>query len=300
MFGKKSKAASDRVYFQNAVKTLVANIRFASVDDPIRVISVASSVPNEGKSSISVALAQALAASGQSTLLIECDMRRRTLANMLGTHAQYGIYGVLSGKVDLEDAAVKTSTPGMFFLDAEPHIPNPVDILSSKRFASFVELVRRTYGYVVIDTPPISAFVDGAVISSNVDGTLLVARENFVKRDEILSAYDQLKKAGANVIGTVLNFCETDRSEHYYDYYSKGGKGKKGASNAGAPSLPDKPLSQQTRAAQPRGHQAQAGRAAAPAASGLKPLPNSGSGSPDSTMSFLRQTGYQSSSDYDD
>lgn len=219
MFGTNStsgKGTGDRVFLQNAVKTLVANIRFASVDNPVHVIGVSSSIPNEGKSSISYALAQALAAGGQEVLLVDCDLRRRRLANMIGTHAQAGIYSVLSGQTELNDAAVETSTPGVYLLDCEPHIPNPVDILASRRFKSLVAQMREEFGYVVIDTPPLSAFVDGAVISQNVDGMLLVVRRNFTKRDEILGAYEQLKKAGANVLGTVLNFCEDEKSEYYY------------------------------------------------------------------------------------
>lgn len=305
---KSSGATSDRVFFQNSMKTLVANIRFASVDNPIRTIGVTSSVPNEGKSSVSVSLAQALASSGKDTLLVDCDLRRRSVANILGTHAQYGIYGVLSGQVDLDDAIVETSTPGLYFLDCEPHIPNPVDILASKRFKNLVELMRNEFGYVVIDTPPITAFVDGAVVSTSVDGTLMVVRRDFTRRDEVTAAYEQLKKAGANVIGSVLNFCESERSEYYYSYYNKDGKRvrkSKGSSSAPAPKLPDKPLAQQNRSqAKPStAHVAERVAAAAPAvakpsdpepmAPGLKPLPSNDLTPADSTMAFLQQSGYQ-------
>lgn len=296
-FGKKNsgkKASGDRVFLQNSVKTLVANIRFASVDDPVRVLSVTSSIPNEGKTSVSVALAEALAASGRDVLIVENDMRRRSLANALGVHAQYGIYGVLSGQVALDDAIVETSTPGLYFLDSEPHIPNPVDILASKRFKSLVATMREEFGYVVIDTPPLSAFVDGAVISTVVDATLLVVRQNFTKRDEILASYDQLKKADANVIGTVLNFCETERSEYYYSYYTKDGKRvrKSSASSAGAPKLPNRPLSQQQ--LRPAAEDAAASvSAAASNVNNLRPLPNTDEHPADSTMAFLTQSGYK-------
>ncbi len=321
MFGKKSggsKGSNDQVFLQNSVKTLVANIRFASVDDPIRVIGVTSSIPNEGKSTTAYALAQALANGGQTVLLIDCDLRRRSLANMIGVHAQAGIYGVLSGQVDIDNAAVRTPTHGLYFLDCEPHIPNPVDILSSRRFKNFIAQMREKYTYVVVDTPPLTAFVDGAVISQNVDGMLLVVRQDQTKRDEVLSAFEQLKKADANVIGTVLTFADNDKSDYYYSYYNKDGKRvrkSQGSSSAEAPKLPDAPLSQQmaapaTRASRPEQAQ-QAPRKAAPvakkapaaqaspAAPGLKPLPTQGgkvatpAASPDSTMSFLAQTGYR-------
>lgn len=226
------KAQDDCVFIQNAVKTLATNIRFASVDNPVRSIVVTSSIPDEGKTTIATNLAQALVSGGTTVLIVECDMRRRSLAAALGAHARNGIYAVLSGQVDLDDAVVCTSTRNVWFLDSEPLIPNPVDILSSKRFHSFIECLKDEYDYVVLDTPPLSAFID-----SIADGTLLVVRRNFVRREDVLSAYEQLKKVEANVLGTVLNYCEDKRSEYYY-YYSKDDKklGKSGV-DADAPQL---------------------------------------------------------------
>ena len=139
--GKKKKTA-DRLVVQNAAKTLFANIRFASVDNPIRSIVITSSVPNEGKSTVSMQLAAAIAQSGKRVLLVEVDMRRRSLADMLGVHARGGLYAVLSEQMPLRSAIAPTSQ-GFDFLDSEPHIPNPVDILASKRFASLVDRLSR-------------------------------------------------------------------------------------------------------------------------------------------------------------
>ena len=127
------KAQEDRVFIQNAVRTLATNIRFASVDNPVRSIAVTSSVPSEGKTTIAINLAQALASGGKSVLLMECDMRRRSLGNTLGVHAHNGIYAVLSDQVTLEEATARTETRNVWFLDGEPHIPNLVDILGSRR-----------------------------------------------------------------------------------------------------------------------------------------------------------------------
>ena len=284
------KAQDDRVFIQNAVKTLATNIRFASVDNPVRSIVVTSSIPNEGKTTIATNLAQALASGGKSVLIVEGDMRRRSLASTLGTHARNGIYAVLSGQVELDDAVVRTSTRNVWFLDSEPHIPNPVDILSSKRFRSFIERLKDEYDYVVLDTPPLSAFIDAAVLGSIADGTLLVVRRNFVRREEVLSSYEQLKKAEANVLGTVLNYCEDKKSEYYYEYYSKDGKKlSKSGADADAPQLNTAPAQPA-----PRARKAPAAPKGQPAtAPGLKPFPQGQpTASPDSTSQFLAQTGY--------
>ncbi|WP_276866869.1 CpsD/CapB family tyrosine-protein kinase [Enorma massiliensis] len=221
---RKKKASSDALVVQNAAKTLLANIRFASVDRPVKSIVLTSSVPNEGKSTVAYNLAQAIASSGKRTLIVECDMRRRSLADMIGARARHGIYAVLSGQVELDEALVATSHRNLFFLDSEPHIPNPADILSSQRFRKLVAQMESDFDYVVIDTPPVGTFVDAAIIAVLADATALVVRERFVKRAELQNAYDQLKKADANVIGVIMNMCEAESSEYYYAYYNKEGK----------------------------------------------------------------------------
>lgn len=221
---RKKKASSDALVVQNAAKTLLANIRFASVDRPVKSIVLTSSVPNEGKSTVAYNLAQAIASSGKRTLIVECDMRRRSLADMVGARARHGIYAVLSGQVELDEALVATSHRNLFYLDSEPHIPNPADILSSQRFRKLVAQMESDFDYVVIDTPPVGTFVDAAIIAALADATALVVRERFVKRAELQNAYDQLKKADANVIGVIMNMCEAESSEYYYAYYNKEGK----------------------------------------------------------------------------
>lgn len=218
MATKKTETSSDS-YLRNAAKTLATNIRFTSVDRPITTIALTSAVPKEGKSTISMALSQALASAGKRVLLVDCDMRRPSLGNRLGVRGRNGIYSVLYGHVSLEEAVVETSMSGVYFLDSESHIPNPFDILSSKRFQSFVATMKAAFDYVVIDTPPLTAFVDGALVGSVVDGTVLVVRRNYAKRKQVLEAYEKLQQAGCNVLGTCLNFCDVERSEYYYEYY---------------------------------------------------------------------------------
>lgn len=219
---KRRDAASTAV--ENALKTVVANIRFMGADAPVRSIVITSSVPNEGKTFVATRLAEALATSGKSTLLMECDLRRRSVASRLGTHARHGMYAALMNQVRLEDAIVQTKTPRLDFLDAEPGIPNPSDLFSSKRFSSFLDMLDERYDYVVIDTPPVSAFADAAVLSHLADATLLVVRENFTHREQLVETYAQLQKADGNVTGVIMNGCKRRHSEYYQYYYSKGAR----------------------------------------------------------------------------
>ena len=92
-------------------------------------------------------------------------MHRRSIANSLGIHARSGVYSVLCGQTALADAIVaRPGTRGMYFLDSEPHIPNPDVLLSSKRFRKMVDAALDSFDYVIFDTPPLSAFVDAAVL----------------------------------------------------------------------------------------------------------------------------------------
>ncbi|MBM6756768.1 CpsD/CapB family tyrosine-protein kinase [Collinsella tanakaei] len=236
--GRRRNADADERALQNAASTLLANIRFGGVDKPIKSIVVTSSVANEGKTTVTYHLARAIASSGKRVLVVECDMRNRSVAHVLGTTARFGIYAVLSGKVELEQAVVQTEWSNLYFLDSEPQIPNPSDILSSMRFRSLMSVMEQKFDYVLLDTPPVGAFVDAAVIAELADTTVMVVRENFVKRDELVAAYDQLMKAGAHVAGVVMNMCDMETNS-YYSYYGKDSKRKSsdGRVNEG-PSLP--------------------------------------------------------------
>ena len=218
---KKKKQASNMLEVQNAAKTLFANIRFMSPDNPIRSIVMTSSVPNEGKSMCSVELARAIATSGKTVLLVEADMRRRTLASLLNVRPAAGVYAVLTDAAPLKTAVTPTQTPNLFFLDVEPNIPNPADIISSKRYQKLVATLEDSYDYVIYDMPPVGTFVDAAILSTLVDGTVLVVKPGSTKRSELVDACEQLKKADANILGICATFCEGTGSEYYYAYYTK-------------------------------------------------------------------------------
>ncbi len=218
---KKKKAASNTLEIQNAVKTMLANIRFASVDNPMQSIVLTSAVPNECKTTTTIELAKAIASAGNSVLLVEADMRRRSAASVLGVHAAHGAYAVMSHALSLREAVISTGTPNFYFLDTEPNIPNPADLLSSRAYAKLVDDACNAYDYVLFDTPPVGTFVDAAILSRLVDGVILIVKIGGAKRDEILTAYDQLQKAEANVIGACATFCEGTGSEYYYAYYNK-------------------------------------------------------------------------------
>lgn len=216
----KKHTGSNLAELQNATKTLLANIKFRSPDKPVRALAITSSVASEGKSTTTIELAKAMVSSGARVLLVENDMRRPSLAAMLQTHSSAGMFAVMAGEAVLEAAVAPTSVPNLYLLDVESRIPNPADIISSNRYRSLVEQLRERFDYVVFDTPPVGAFVDAAILSTLVDGVIMVVKQGSTKRREIEHAYDQLKKANANVLGICSTFCqEGDSDYYYYSYY---------------------------------------------------------------------------------
>jgi capsular exopolysaccharide synthesis family protein len=208
----------------NASKTLLANIRFASLDEEVKTIVVTSSAANEGKTIVATNLAYAIATSGRSVLIVETDMHYRSLNRLLDQHPTHGIYAALSGSAPLDKVIVPTRIVNLYFMDAEPNIPSPSDILSTKRCAALVEKLHDMFDYVIFDTPPVSLFVDAAILGNIADGTLFVTRQNQTKRSLATKCVQQLRVANARILGLVTTFCEGDDSLYYYAYYTQDGK----------------------------------------------------------------------------
>ena len=223
---RKSSGGHEVLTIQNAATTLLANIRFADMDNPIKTVVITSSVSGEGKSTISANLAQIMAAGGKKTLIVDCDSRNRSVALTFGAKPAYGLFAVLSKQVSLAQAVCAVEPQGLYILDIEPSIPNPADIFASKRFASFLAEAREVYDYVVIDTPPVTAFIDAAVIASHADACVLVVGENHTRREFVTYTCEQLRKADANLIGICMNYCGGSSSYGYGSYgygYGYGG-----------------------------------------------------------------------------
>lgn len=229
MVKKKSQKKHTRTFnhpdLKNSFSTLYANIRFASVGKPIKSIVITSVGMDEGKSTIASNLAVSIVQAGQSCVIVDADLRKHTLSSMLDVHPQYGLYSILSGSCSIYDGVSPTSFPNLFFVDCEPNIPNPANIIGSDRFSSFINYLNNNFDYVILDTPPLISFVDGALASSIADGTILVVREGKTKKADIKNAITQLKQANAKIIGTILSFSsDTTESDYYYAYYNKEGK----------------------------------------------------------------------------
>jgi capsular exopolysaccharide synthesis family protein len=221
---------------EEAVKTLVMNIKFASIDKPVHAMVLTSTVPSEGKSTVSACLARALCGSHTTCLLVETDFRKPRLRKLLGLPSIAGLSDVLFNDVPIEQVIQETDVDGFFFLNSGRKINSPIEVLSSKRHAELVGDLRKMFDYVIFDSPPVGLFVDSAVVAPLTDGVIYVVKSGKVNAKQIKAAMDQLKKADAHIIGTVLNGSEETDSYYYngskyyysnYSYYTGEGAGKK-------------------------------------------------------------------------
>ena len=174
----------------NQLKT---NLAFCGKD--IKVITITSSVQNEGKSSVAFDLSKTMAEGGKKILMVDADLRKSVLA------AKYHIQGIdkglshyLTGQAEIEDIIYETETEGFYLSVAGPLSPDPTSLLDSDQFQKFIDKVREDYDYVIIDAPPLGVVIDAAIIGKYCDGAVLVIEQGVIKRKVVQDVIKQLKR----------------------------------------------------------------------------------------------------------
>lgn len=191
-----------------------------------RVIIAASSVPGEGKTTLSVLLAHNLAELGKRVLLVECDLRKQTLnAYFDGTSARSGVVSVLASGQSLTEA-VQNAAPGLDFLGGEASRTNPADLLCSERFERFLDEARESYDYVILDTPPVLAVPDARMIAARADGLLYCVAWDRTGREAVLAGLNAFRGIEVPLVGLVLTQVDMPKAGRYgYGAYTAAGKG---------------------------------------------------------------------------
>jgi len=215
------------VLTQDAFRTLRMNIAFSGQEKDIQTLVVTSSVPKEGKTSVSIGLGIAMAESGRRTLIIDCDCRKPSVGNRLRIRPEKTWLDVLYNHIPVDQAIVETQCPRLYFLDVEPGIAHSIEQLSGFRFRKMVEGLRDNFGFIIFDTPPIGAFIDAATLAGYADGTIMVISSGNQEVRLLKSSLEQIQKAGANFLGVVLNKVRISKASSYYkygDYYYRGHK----------------------------------------------------------------------------
>jgi len=204
--------------FLESFRLLRNNIMFSAPDQTLRVISVTSAGKGEGKSTTSVNLAISMAMDGRKVLLIDGDLRRPTVHNYLNISRDIGFTNVVKGLTPLDQAVVKTEFENVYCLPAGPLPPNPTEFLNSKQARRLIEEAKDKYDVVIIDSPPCTGLSDVQVISTLVDGLVLVVALEATQKQYLVATMRLLRQAGAPLLGTVINRVQHKR--HAYGYYS--------------------------------------------------------------------------------
>jgi succinoglycan biosynthesis transport protein ExoP len=184
-----------------------------------RSLLVTSSLPGEGKTTTAVNTAVSLAQTGATVVLIDADMRRPRLRSIFGLSERAGLSSILSS--ELSEAEVmalvsKEAVTGLHVLTAGPIPPNPAELLGSEQMRRLLIILQSKFNHVVVDSPPVSSFTDGVLISSMVDGVLLVVHGGKSSRHVVRRSRQLLQDVGAKIFGVVLNNVNLQSHDYYY------------------------------------------------------------------------------------
>lgn len=188
-------------------RSLRTSIQFISIDQSIRVLQITSSKKDEGKTTLVANLAVALAEAGQKVIVVSCDLRLPKLHEYFNLSNKKGLTSLILGESVMEESLQKvvTSRGDLRLLSAGPKPPNPSEILAGTKVREIIEELKQMADIVLIDTPPVLPVTDAAVLSRNVDASLVVGRASFVTKKQIKRTLEILRQVDAPLIGVVLN-----------------------------------------------------------------------------------------------
>jgi non-specific protein-tyrosine kinase len=203
-----------------AYRSLRTNIEFAAVDEPVPILLVTSSIPSEGKTTTAANLAVAFAQAGRQVLLVDADLRKPGIHRILDLPNAHGLTTLLRS----DDAGIDTLTHAteqehLRVLTTGSLPPNPAELLGSQRFRSVLARLAESADLVILDSPPLQAVTDAAILAALADGTLLVVDAGRTRRGAVRQGREALAKAGARVLGVALNRLSERVYSDYYQYY---------------------------------------------------------------------------------
>jgi capsular exopolysaccharide synthesis family protein len=240
---RRSEAAisfdKDNSAIAEAFRKLRTNLQFLAVDNPPRVIVVTSSMPKEGKTTTAINIALALAEAEHNVVLVDGDMRRPMLDKHLNLVGPAGFSTVLSGAATLSEVLQKTKFPRLTVLTSGAVPPNPSELLGSLAAQKVLGELRANFDYVIVDSSPLLAVTDAAILAANSDGALIIARFGQTKHEHLAHAVGNLEDVGAPLLGALFTMTPARGGAAYsysYSYY-----GNDSARRPSRPSPSDEP-----------------------------------------------------------
>lgn len=204
-------------------KTIRTNIEFTQIGISIKTLALTSSIPMEGKSTTTVNLAYTYAQTGKKVLVIDADLRKPTLHKTFKLNNNIGLTTILVNEdYSLTQAVQYSEELDVYLLPSGPIPPNPAELVGSSKFSQLLDQVKELFDLIIFDTPPVQSVTDAQIVASKVDGTILVVRQNYVRRDQVVETVSSLEKVKTNLLGYILNGIPLSKNKGYgyYDYYS--------------------------------------------------------------------------------
>ena len=215
---------------QEAYKSLRTNISFSIRGNKCKKFCITSGASGEGKSITLLNLAISIAQTGKKVLLIDCDMRRPSLATKLPIQKAPGLSDFLAGQSHsdnlIQHCGLKDNERAFHVVSAGRNPPNPMELLSSARMAKMIDRLRQNYDYIILDLPPVNLVSDALAVSKYITGMIVVIRQEYTEKKELATCFRQLRLSNVNVLGCVMNETTSDRGyyskykyKRYYRYY---------------------------------------------------------------------------------
>jgi capsular exopolysaccharide synthesis family protein len=212
-------------------RLLRTKLHYSSVDNKLKTVVVTSANPGEGKSTIVANIAVCQAQAAEKVLLIDCDLRKPSLAEKLGQFKKPGLTELLADKLPFNEVVQKTVVENLDFISSGTSPGNPAELLGSKKMQTLLSVQSEFYDIILLDSPPILAASDPLVLSTITDGTIVVVASNRTKMKELDLARDSIAEVGSHINGVVLNFFNHRTafgSAYKYKYYRYGKYGNSG------------------------------------------------------------------------
>ena len=205
---------------REAYKSLRTNLQFCGNDK--KVITITSSVPGEGKSTVTLNLAVSLAESGKKVMIVDSDMRRSVLLGRIAVNSNVkGLSYFLSNQSKLEEVVCSTNVENLHIIFSGPVPPNPTELLDSEVFREMLDTLRQTYDYILIDTPPPGSVIDSAIVAKISDGAIFVIQSEAISYRFACNVKAQLEKSNCPILGVVLNKVNILNRGYYSRNYEK-------------------------------------------------------------------------------
>lgn len=209
--------ADQRSPISEQYRTIRTNIQFSMVDKSFKTLVVTSPGQGEGKSTTSANLAVVFANSEVNVLLVDADLRKPTVAKTFGLKNHLGLSTLLTDRaLTIEEAVQPSGVNNLSILTSGPKPPNPSEMLGSHRMNHMLHSLQEKYDLIIFDMPPVATVADAQIMSSMVDGTVLVVREEVTDKREAIKAKQLLELSNAHLLGVICNGATKDKDSSYY------------------------------------------------------------------------------------